>query len=412
MGCFDDPVQGHWQEPSCRTCKVNHTFAWKGPMCRDATIQCPLNGDAASRAYAYGDWPERPEHKRFAIPKAGNGIVVRPDLLGQQNGWLICSGHGACSGGTSGTGECACDRGFASPDCSVPCPGLIHMGGGVFDFCSGHGNCHDGADGNATCTCHGLSYGDDCSKTICAGKECDNGECLDLQSEQHCHGYFTGDTCNVCQDGWLEPNCTQQIRTDRGGREAENKHGPLYFQPCAPMDVALKLESGERASLTKDCSETPIPTTTERGATKESLHKSMGNLYLGVRGEAVTDYELSLVYAPRCSTDCGFHGLCSNVGKAAQAAAGGQEDGQQGRKDCSETPIPTTTERGATKESLHKSMGNLYLGVRGEAVTDYELSLVYAPRCSTDCGFHGLCSNVGKAAQAAAGGQEDGQQGR
>ena len=120
--CFSDDILGHWGGSDCSTCADE----WHGVKCNQ---QCPRVGDA------------------------------------------VCGGHGACNdvlqcvcdetplrgywrliGGVCGQ----CKAGYYGPSCLQVCPGA------ECNPCSGHGSCSDGVNGTGQCACYhqeDASYG-------------------------------------------------------------------------------------------------------------------------------------------------------------------------------------------------------------------------------------------------------------
>eukprot|EP01065_Artemidia_motanka_P003648 TRINITY_DN11735_c1_g1_i1.p1 TRINITY_DN11735_c1_g1~~TRINITY_DN11735_c1_g1_i1.p1 ORF type:complete len:3416 (+),score=1007.02 TRINITY_DN11735_c1_g1_i1:698-10249(+) len=157
----------------------------------------------------------------------------------------VCSAHGACDGGASGTGECICTAGFALRDCSADC-GMCTQGtceggsdsqgvlcrcysgwagrwcdtecaGGFRDPCGGHGTCDDGALGTGLCTCSAGWRGEACTETcptdaqgaLCSG----NGVCqqygVACKCDQSAAGHWSGVRCESCSAGWRGSNCSE-----------------------------------------------------------------------------------------------------------------------------------------------------------------------------------------------------------
>ena len=385
LQCHDDEVNGHWQEPLCKWCKVSDTEVWKGASCTAQTcdgvegscvfgfcdvnercqcfrgyagptcsVQCPLN---ATSYYHLGD-----EHNN-ALPVNETGVSTRPDLLGAINQWTICGGNGYCNDGISGDGTCRCRGGFAGVNCTIRCPGLEHSTHpDTFVPCSGHGKCYDGAGGNATCQCHALYFGEDCSQSLCSGRECYHGVCLDPATEALCppsrdgcycachgkesyseaavykadsagsKGYWEGTQCNICQDSYLMPDCKRRARKTKsyvGIFEADTEgtftiHGPMFLEPCSELDIELILVSGDIAfaeimepgaysvCMMQATAEQPLAMCTPDEWVIQSSQKT-----LYIRTESYTPtktrYKVRITYEPRCTVDCGEHGLCSSA---------------------------------------------------------------------------------------------------
>ena len=114
-----------------------------------------------------------------------------------------CSGHGQCSHGATGSGNCTCDLGWRATECTIQCPGQ--------GTCSGHGTCDDFAD----CTCEAHYYRHDCSKA-CPGTSPDgsttcstHGTCTDgTNGTGVCtceYGYWGAGCENECDGGAATP---------------------------------------------------------------------------------------------------------------------------------------------------------------------------------------------------------------
>jgi hypothetical protein len=144
----------------------------------------------------------------------------------------VCSQHGTCSSGLSGSGTCSCDFGYSGVACEVTCKG------GVLTPCSGHGICLSGA-ANGACLCNrsdatGFWGGDDCSKcldttanTTYKGDRCQykcpvyrnkicngNGTCTSF-GKCKCNTNYCGTYCSqygavckgLCPTGTYGPTC-------------------------------------------------------------------------------------------------------------------------------------------------------------------------------------------------------------
>eukprot|EP00665_Eupelagonemidae_sp_cell47_P016085 gene16085-biopygen7141 len=95
-------------------------------------------------------------------------IMSCPSAFGQP-----CAGHGTCSDGVKGTGDCNCQGGWTSPSCSFECPGSAS------NPCRGAGDCVY-RDGAAVCDCY-------------------------AHPEM---GYWDGDLCDRCLYGYSGQGCT------------------------------------------------------------------------------------------------------------------------------------------------------------------------------------------------------------
>ena len=93
---------------------------------------------------------------------------------------FICSGHGVCDDGVAGYGNCtSCTFGWSGPECGYPCPGYQTPIG----VCGNHGSCYwDDFRLTANCLC----------------------------SQDSTVGYWSGDTCSSCSDGYYSSTCTQK----------------------------------------------------------------------------------------------------------------------------------------------------------------------------------------------------------
>ncbi|KAJ9438469.1 Cell death abnormality protein 1, partial [Diplonema papillatum] len=213
----------------------NLDFQWHVRNC--TSMQCPADDAGASSntsGILVGVW----------------GNFCEKDCRGGRD--APCTGHGVCSYGRSGTGECQCSAGWSGWACEIACPGeaenpchsLEWQGvcpGGVlgsngtcvcsegfagFDCgtvcpgprgnpCTGHGTCDDGADGTGLCDCHAGFAGWACdiacpgianNSVVCSG----NGICRDGRHGDgtcECDGNFNGTDCEVCIALRAGPQC-------------------------------------------------------------------------------------------------------------------------------------------------------------------------------------------------------------
>ncbi len=105
----------------------------------------------------------------YCCAEEPNGIVMSNSIQSTQTrielGWLqcpqtdagVCSGHGACTDGSS----CVCDSGYYGAICTDSCPGLsVTDEAGTVIECGGHGECDASS---LTCTCtDSIFAGDTC----------------------------------------------------------------------------------------------------------------------------------------------------------------------------------------------------------------------------------------------------------
>ena len=176
--CYKDTTNGFWSTSSCNDCQAS----FYGSTC---TLQCPVN--------------------------SGH----------------VCSNHGTCSDGVTGTGLCSCTFGWSGLDCSQACTG------GSENPCGGHGICNP-SDGTCTCfsnvskghwqgsgctTCDPLYESAGCT-TECpnvAGVVCNGyGTCYDGMCQ--CSSGYCGANCNTtgaacssaCPSGTYGATCSGQ----------------------------------------------------------------------------------------------------------------------------------------------------------------------------------------------------------
>ena len=154
---------GHWAGRACDACAPGYAGLNCDRMCpRDARGQ-PCSGHgrcgAASTCTCYADaargfWVGAlctrcaPAYYGPSCQAVCPGGPCRP-----------CSGHGLCAEGTAGSGRCACDAHWVGTSCNGCVPGRwgVSCGaqcpGGAATPCSGHGVCSDGVLGTGECTC-------------------------------------------------------------------------------------------------------------------------------------------------------------------------------------------------------------------------------------------------------------------
>ena len=212
---------GSWDGVACSTCKE----PWLLPFC-NAT--CPGIINFMN--------PTIPISDPFVTPVPSSSTSIQ-----------ICSGHGSCheqtatclcqrhetTGYYAGIGCEDCIKGYYGSECKSQCPG------GACSPCSGHGICSDGSIGSGQCTCflnqtHGMWIGSKCSechsgwfgpecRTPCPGMTTDGvcsgrgicfdgrmgtGECLCRGSEPHQH--YGGVDCSDCELGYFGETCTER----------------------------------------------------------------------------------------------------------------------------------------------------------------------------------------------------------
>lgn len=256
--CFSNATAGFYGGTTCSSCQnlyvgpscslqcpsyyLNVGIACMGlgtclPVASAAVCSCPTGYCGASCEYSGTD---------CGVCPAG---LYGASCTGQCPGYpsSVCSGHGTCLNGTRGSGACICQGGYSGVSCSLYCPGS-----NATTQCSGHGQC-DSTTG--TCACDSYWTTSNCSTScpglgttagVCSGNgRCDvntgscvcitgytgamcqtvcnggvsspcsfHGQCL-LNGTCACSsnataGYFTGDSCALCQTNWFGPSCNQQ----------------------------------------------------------------------------------------------------------------------------------------------------------------------------------------------------------
>ncbi|XP_033745589.1 uncharacterized protein LOC117331103 [Pecten maximus] len=154
---------------------------FKGSICAD--LDCPGEPDCSN----YGTCM-RSNNESICSCNAGFTGADCSDFICP--GTPTCSGNGACILATGSVApSCACNHGFGSLDCSS-C--LQHFASPNCDKCEA-----DYIGYNTTCgtLCkHGYA-------TVTGGDVC---QCYD----DDVNGHWTGQACDVCQDGWALPSCT------------------------------------------------------------------------------------------------------------------------------------------------------------------------------------------------------------
>ena len=148
-----------------------------------------------------------------------------------------CAGHGVCSHGVHGSGQCtcaasddsgfwageacaACTPGYFGSRCDRACPGRSAAG----VTCSGQGRCRDGLAGDGACVCNAGYGGPACALTCPAyqGRVCNSqGACNTTTWRCDCGaaqaGWWAGEACHVCAAGWAGPRCDVACLRGAGG---------------------------------------------------------------------------------------------------------------------------------------------------------------------------------------------------
>ena len=217
--CIRSAADGHWDGATCEECHPNYY----GPTCKGT---CPglgmFTGVCRKRGVCDDGRTGTGECLCDVPGQMWTGVdcnTCQAGFWGEQcmqgcpsSNTFLCSGHGSCSDGTTGFGNCSCHHGWVGDSCSLGCPGL----GSDSGVCGGHGDCYPGSRG-AACECHrnpingywaGFEcatcasgyYGIRCTRT-CPG---DGGPCSGRGVLPSCN-VVTGE-CK-CQSGWAGPGC-------------------------------------------------------------------------------------------------------------------------------------------------------------------------------------------------------------
>lgn len=244
--CHNNIILGFWAEPNCTVCKPNYygpncTFSCPGGACNscsgnglcfdglsgNGTCQCFGNATA-------GFW----SGQRCDICASGYwGVACKNRCpVGVAR---ICNGHGVCSDGLRGTGNCACDASnvngyWAGASCEVCAEGNFGAkcdkrcnGFNGSQPCTGHGTCNGGFAGDGTCECAPTYGAYDCSANclVVNGQVCNgHGVCQDGASRSsNCEcfsasnfGFWTGDACTSCAVGFYGASCILPCPSSEG----------------------------------------------------------------------------------------------------------------------------------------------------------------------------------------------------
>ena len=201
--CDASRVTGHWDGPACTRCALG----WVGDAC---DRRCPFGANGTGPCSGHGVCdPPTEGCICIAAPGAGfwadasNCTECLPGYYGNDcdsqcpgGACDVCSGHGVCDEGRTGTGECACDPHWTGPACSQcaagryglqcnsSCPMGLGASHGQLQTCSGRGTCLDGILGTGACVCTGL---------------------------------WAGLVCEDCLRGYYGPNCVLPCPLDAAG---------------------------------------------------------------------------------------------------------------------------------------------------------------------------------------------------
>ena len=200
--CDASDSAGHWTGPSCSGCLSGYFgggCTWTCPkgsaeMCgghgqcdpTTETCMCAMNP-------LEGFWSEDSNCTECA--PAYYGPACQYKCGGGGVNCAACSGHGTCDAGRLGTGRCVCDAQWQGPACSQCAAGWygrvcarrcpLDAAGRV---CSDRGMCRDGLLGLGDCVC----------------------------AQSWAGGFWAGESCADCLEGFAGENCTVACPGPRG----------------------------------------------------------------------------------------------------------------------------------------------------------------------------------------------------
>jgi len=219
--CAYNYSYGYWGGPACDTCATgfwglsckDHCPAVNGLVCngkgtcnqgRLGTGQCTCAADQYQGWWAGATCEEcQPGTYGKACRDQCPGGVYSP-----------CNGHGTCSSGVNGFGNCTCQDGFKGPACEFACPTQYAVP------CGGpqHGVCVADSKVGAKCVCNSGYAGPACDQgcPIIAGTVCNgHGSCAastdipDINVCQ-CSVGWAGTGCTECVSGYFGASCDQR----------------------------------------------------------------------------------------------------------------------------------------------------------------------------------------------------------
>eukprot|EP00760_Papus_ankaliazontas_P018596 PhM_4_TR17551/c1_g1_i1/m.72348 len=221
----DECVVGYWGELCDQECPGGACLPCSGHgTCHDGRLgtgQCQCMDSATNGTWAGnecydcapGYWGET---CLGTCPRSEKGV--------------LCHGHGTCSDGIAGSGNCTCFEtdagywgtissefvscdncayGWYGPYCQLPCP--VGAQGVV---CNGHGRCDSGIAGRGTCACEFGWVGDSCVESCPVGRNgaiCGGGTCVNSASCSCFVNFYLDPVTRACEDcitGIYGENCT------------------------------------------------------------------------------------------------------------------------------------------------------------------------------------------------------------
>ena len=220
--CAFTRAAGHWVGPACAAC----ASGWLGPLC---SRTCPTGIGSTKLCGGHGQCRPKTETCTCARDaqsgfwdEGSNCTECLPQYYGPScqsacpsETCRVCSGHGTCDAGRTGTGTCACApqwqgdacaqcvKGWHGPYCDARCPQGTDPGGTGFGLvCAGHGQCSDGVSGTGYCVCHSTMV----------------------------HGFWAGAGCEECVAGYFGADCTRACPGPLG-RPCHAPHGTCRDGP-------------------------------------------------------------------------------------------------------------------------------------------------------------------------------------
>ena len=212
--CFcSDSDLGHWGGPTCNDCEAGYAGVTCKTPCEGGPCN-PCNGHGTCSAGFSGTGKctcfNNATHGRWDGDACDH---CQPNYYGADCTFLCtttdsCNGHGACNEGRGGNGECVCHQGWDLQtacseclpsrwgDCKQACRGVVVVQGKELP-CNGHGTCSHGTNGTGECTsCEPEWAGQDCRTP-----------CMCLPQHGSCDADTTGDGSCVCKEHRVPPDC-------------------------------------------------------------------------------------------------------------------------------------------------------------------------------------------------------------
>ena len=256
--CYNSLLLGRWDGAACGKCQPGYYGA-------DCKNQCP----SLDTCHGHGVCSEGRGGDGTCVCEVGwDGAGNCVDCVGSRWGdcrqmckatvevsgvEIPCSGHGECSHGMAGTGECiSCGAGWAGEVCEIPCQCL-----------PAHGTCDSGVKGDGSCKCNNRRLppdcaqceqgygGADCSTTCPGNPRCQNrGVCDAMTAICTCSDGYTGISCNRACPGNPPCNrnglCVKVGTPQRCQCHDDDVRGHWDGPDCATCATGYEAESGCR----------------------------------------------------------------------------------------------------------------------------------------------------------------------